>query len=48
MDPQELRLNCLQMAYELGGKPEAIISAANDLMSFVTNGDTEAVRLRPC
>lgn len=43
MDPHELRLNCLQMAYELGGKPEAIISAAHDLMSFVTNGHTEAV-----
>jgi hypothetical protein len=38
MDPQELRLNCLRMAHELGGKPEAIISAANDLMNFVTKG----------
>jgi hypothetical protein len=38
MDPQELRLSCLQMAYELGGKPDAILSAANDLINFVTKG----------
>jgi hypothetical protein len=38
MDQEELRLNCLRMAYELGGKTDAIISAANDLMSFVTKG----------
>ena len=40
MDQEELRLNCLRMAYELGGKTDAIISAANDLMSFVTKGPT--------
>ena len=44
MDLEELRLNCLRMAYELGGKPEAIISAANDLMSFVTKGPTAEAR----
>src|SRR4029079_17376387 len=40
MDQEELRLNCLRMAYELGGKTDAIIAAANDLMSFVTKGPT--------
>ncbi len=44
MDLEELRLNRLRMAYELGGKPEAIISAANDLMSFVTKGPTAEAR----
>jgi len=44
MDLEELRLNCLRMAYELGGKPEAIISAANDLLSFVTKGPTTSAR----
>jgi ribonuclease E len=38
MDLEELRLNCLRMAHELGGKSEAVISAANDLLSFVMNG----------
>lgn len=42
MDLEELRLSCLRMAYELGGKTEAIISAANELMSFVTEGPTPA------
>jgi hypothetical protein len=40
MDQEELRLNCLRMAYELGGKTDAIIAAANELMSFVTKGPT--------
>ena len=44
MDQEELRLNCLRMAYELGGKTDAIISAANDLMSFVTKGPTADAR----
>jgi hypothetical protein len=50
MDIEELRLNCLRMAYELGGKSEAVISAANDLLSFVTKGptaDTRASALEP-
>ena len=50
MDLEELRLNCLRMAYELGGKSEAVISAANDLLSFVTKGptvDTRASALEP-
>ncbi len=50
MDQEELRLNCLRMAYELGGKTEAIISAANDLMNFVTKGssaDARAAALEP-
>jgi hypothetical protein len=42
MDQEELRLNCLRMAYELGGKTDAIICAANELMSFVTKGPTTA------
>jgi hypothetical protein len=40
MDLEELRLNCLRMAHELGGKSEAVISAANDLLSFVMSGQT--------
>jgi hypothetical protein len=44
MDLEELRLNCLRMAYELGGKSEAIISAANDLVSFVTKGPSADTR----
>jgi hypothetical protein len=44
MDLEELRLNCLRMAHELGGKPEAIISAANDLMNFVTKGPSADAR----
>ena len=50
MDEEELRLNCLRMAYELGGKTEAIISAAIDLMNFVTKGssaDARAAALEP-
>ncbi len=50
MDLEELRLNCLRMAFELGGKSEAVISAANDLLSFVTKGptaDTLASALEP-
>lgn len=38
MEPHELRLNCLQMAYQLGGKHDAILFAANELMNFVTKG----------
>ena len=50
MDLEELRLNCLRMAFELGGKSEAVISAAIDLLSFVTKGptaDTLASALEP-
>ena len=50
MDLEELRLHCLRMAHELGGKSEAVISAANDLLSFVTNGpaaDTHALAPEP-
>jgi hypothetical protein len=42
MDLQEQRLNFLRMAYELGGKTEPIIAAANAMMNFVLTGASEA------
>ena len=36
MDLQEQRMQCLKMAFELGGKPEPILSAAQQLMDFIT------------
>lgn len=36
MDLQEQRMECLRMALELGGKPDSIISAAEQLLDFVT------------
>jgi len=48
MDLEELRLNCLRMAYELGGKSETVLAAANDLMTFVTRGPSaEAESVAP-
>jgi hypothetical protein len=44
MDLEELRLNCLRMAHELGGKSDAVISAANDLLTFVMNGPAADAR----
>ncbi len=43
MDLQELRLSCLKMAYEHGGKPEALLSAANALMDFILKDPAPAV-----
>src|SRR5436853_18469 len=40
MDLQEQRLSFLRMAYELGGKTDGIIAAANAMMSFVLTGTT--------
>lgn len=36
MDAQETRMQCLKMAMELGGKPDAILSAAEQILNFVT------------
>jgi hypothetical protein len=39
MDLHEQRMQCLKMAFELGGKPESILSAAQQLIDFV-NGNS--------
>lgn len=36
MDLHEQRMQCLKMAFDLGGKPEAVLSAAQQLLDFVT------------
>jgi hypothetical protein len=36
MESQEHRMQCLRMAFELGGKPENVLSAAEQLLMFVT------------
>lgn len=36
MDLHDQRMQCLKMAFELGGKPEAILNAAQQLLDFVT------------
>ena len=36
MESQEHRMQCLRMAFELGGKPENVLSAAEQLLKFVT------------
>lgn len=36
MDLHDQRMQCLKMAFELGGKPEAILTAAQQLLDFVT------------
>ncbi|MBY0224919.1 MAG: hypothetical protein K2Q28_03845 [Hyphomicrobium sp.] len=36
MDLHEQRMQCLKMAFDLGGKPEAVLSAAQQLFDFVT------------
>ena len=38
MDLQEHRMQCLRMAFELGGKPDAVIAAAQKMVDFVTDG----------
>lgn len=35
MDLHDQRMQCLKMAFELGGKPEAVLSAAQQLLEFV-------------
>jgi hypothetical protein len=35
MDQQDLRLQCLKMAFELGGNTEAVISAAQRMFNFI-------------
>ncbi len=35
MDLHEQRLQCLKMAFELGGKPEPVLSAAQQLLDFL-------------
>jgi len=35
MDLQQQRMECLKMAFELGGKTDPIISAAQQLVEFV-------------
>ena len=34
MDLHEQRMQCLKMAFDLGGKPEAVLSAAQQLLDF--------------
>jgi hypothetical protein len=36
MDLHEQRMQCLKMAFDLGGKPEAVLSAAQQLLDFVS------------
>ena len=36
MDLHEQRMQCLKMAFELGGKPETVLSAAQQLLDFIT------------
>ena len=36
MDLHEQRMQCLKMAFDLGGKPEAVLSAAQQLLDFIT------------
>ena len=35
MDLQQQRMECLKMAFELGGKTDPIVSAAQQLLEFV-------------
>ncbi len=51
MDLHEQRMQCLRKAFELGGKPEAVLSAAQQLFDFITgppassSADTEEAAL---
>jgi hypothetical protein len=36
MDLHDQRMQCLKMAFELGGKPEAVLSAAQQLLDFLS------------
>ena len=45
MDVQETRMQCLKLAMELSGKPEAVLSAAEQLLNFVTGGKPSAADL---
>jgi hypothetical protein len=36
MDLHDQRMQCLKMAFELGGKPDAVLTAAQQLLDFVT------------
>jgi hypothetical protein len=36
MDLHEQRMQCLKMAFDLGGKPEAVLSAAQQLLDFIS------------
>jgi hypothetical protein len=36
MDLHEQRMQCLKMAFDLGGKPEAVLSAAQQLLDFLS------------
>ena len=42
MDLQDHRMACLRMAFELQGKHEHILKAANDFHAFVTTGELPA------
>lgn len=36
MDLHEQRMQCLKMAFDLGGKPETVLSAAQQLLDFIS------------
>lgn len=41
MDLHDQRMQCLKMAFELGGKPEAVLSAAQQLLDFLSGPAAE-------
>ena len=45
MDLQQQRMECLKMAFELGGKTDPIVGAAQQLLDFVVR-KTSAVHHR--
>jgi hypothetical protein len=45
MDLHEQRMQCLKMAFDLGGKPEAVLSAAQQLLDFLS-GPVPAVEAK--
>jgi hypothetical protein len=41
MDLHDQRMQCLKMAFELGGKPETVLSAAQQLLDFLSGPAAE-------
>lgn len=41
MDLQDQRMQCLKMAFELGGNPDAVLSAAQRMMDFIAGRGAE-------
>ena len=47
MDLQQQRMECLKMAFELGGKTDPIVSAAQQLFEFVAGKQAQPTTEAP-